>query len=294
MTTGPLHGPPTFAEWLRTCTVEVFLDGPAWTVEVLPEPAFTVEVLAADLFTRVRPAPDARRAALCRWSAAAATGIAPSTPGRTGGAIRTADRRSIRRRRSRQAGRRSAPRSSPRSRSARSAEPRRPTFTTYAGGRPGTARTTSRRCADGVITGSPAGRRARRGRDDRVRVAVTIGFGSPRRSGSGGRRLALAAPEKAKTWVSERLAGRYPSRTQTFEVPPLPPAPRGTGRARPRGARCGARRACLPPRGPAARPKGAEARTGRRAGRVVLAGPRIGSCRLPSVPVSQRAAAARR
>jgi hypothetical protein len=53
VTDGPLHGPLTFAEWLRTCTVEVMLCGPAAEV--------TVELLAADPFTRVIPA--ARRAA---------------------------------------------------------------------------------------------------------------------------------------------------------------------------------------------------------------------------------------
>ena len=47
MTAGPLHGPPTFAEWLRTLTVEVLADEPAWTVEALAdEPAWTVEVAA--------------------------------------------------------------------------------------------------------------------------------------------------------------------------------------------------------------------------------------------------------
>ena len=33
MIAGPLHGPLTFEQWLRTCSVEVFLDGPAWTAE---------------------------------------------------------------------------------------------------------------------------------------------------------------------------------------------------------------------------------------------------------------------
>jgi len=174
--------------------------------------------------------------------------------------MRTGSRRSGRRRRCLRAGRASAPRSSPRSRGARSAEPQRPTFITCAGGRPGTARTTSGRCAAGATDTSqrsrPGGcpRRDRRSlRGSRLRADPLI-----ERSGRVG--------EKSQTWVSESAAGRYPLQATTLRGTPHPPlAARPpalaavrcqAGRGRVHGCAGGPRRPDLPAAllGPAPRP----------------------------------------
>ncbi len=59
MTAGPLHGPLTFAEWLRTLTVEVELTGLLAEVTIEARaagPGFAVELLPAPMFAAPAPA----------------------------------------------------------------------------------------------------------------------------------------------------------------------------------------------------------------------------------------------
>jgi hypothetical protein len=59
VTAGPLHGPPTFAQWVKTCTVEVELTGLAADVTAEAEldsltAGLTTEVEVVDLLAPAR------------------------------------------------------------------------------------------------------------------------------------------------------------------------------------------------------------------------------------------------
>ena len=198
---------------------------PSWPVAA----EVTVEMLPGNEFTRVidadpaDPAPDACRAALCRWSAPAATAGARSTPGRTAGAMRTGSRCSPGR--AAAAGLGVDPRRAarPRSRCARTAAgARRRRCTTCAAAQPGTGRATSGRCATRATRRSPAGRAARRGRDpcgSHAAAALPVSIWP-------GRNLGRRAARNGETWVGKRALRRV---RQHAGLEGLCPTPRERG-----------------------------------------------------------------
>jgi hypothetical protein len=142
-----------------------------------PQAAFRWRLPAVTAALLADPLPP-RRAALCRWSGRAAAAGARATPTTAASATSTGQPRSRPRRRSRPAGRVSALSSSARTRSATNAEAWRPTFTTSAGGRPGTRRATCGRCARGATGTSLPSRPGGCRRPERS----AAGFGSPKKA----------------------------------------------------------------------------------------------------------------